>query len=384
MPVQHTILQIFVASPSDVSEERQLLQGVVAELNRTWADSLGVTYRVYGWDINVTPGFGTEPQSVINSQIPADYDVFVGIFWGRLGNPTHSFSSGTVEEFEHAFSRHAKNGTPEIMIYFKDAPLPPSKIDPNQLQKLFDFKTSLGSRGGLFSTFEDQDGFEASLRSHLSAVARKFSADSHAKQRKLLAHTPPISDAPWSIEEDQDDFGYLDYIDIYVSEAEKITNCLKKIAELTSEIGKKLTKRTEQIKSAEGNTGKARAFMLMSANDMIQYSSELDGQLEIYSAAKTNSFDALSKSVSLHNEIIGKNETLINLQVTLKQLVSTIDESRIGILEMRDSAAGLPRMIKEVNKAKRTIIASLDRLLAEIDNTLATSSNIVESIEQMV
>lgn len=174
MPAQQTVLRVFVASPSDVSDERKLLEGVVTELNVIWADSLGVSYRLYNWETNVSPGIGEEPQAVINAQIPGNYDVFVGIFWGRLGSPTKHFNSGTVEEFERAVSRFESTGSPKIMIYFKDAPISPSKLDPIQLQNLKDFKDSLGSRGALYSTFEDQDGFEASLRSHLSAVAKTF------------------------------------------------------------------------------------------------------------------------------------------------------------------------------------------------------------------
>lgn len=384
MPMQHVILQVFVASPSDVSEERKLLEGVIDELNRTWADSLGVTYRLYGFGLNVAPGFGVEPQAVINSQIPSEYDVFVGIFWGRIGSPTQNFSSGTVEEFERALARYELTGTPEIMIYFKDAPLSPSKIEPGQLEKLLSFKAELTSRGGLYSTFEDQDGFEASLRSHLSVVARKFSGPLQNIQKTSINPHLPADTVLKKTEDGSDDLGYLDYIDIYISETKKMTGCLGKINELTTEIGKKLNKRTDQINSAEGSSSKVRTFMLMSAGDMNQFSNELDGQLEIYRISKTASFDALSKSVALHNEINGKDQGLLDLQGTLKNLLPAISESRDGVLQMRDAAERLPRMIKEVNQAKRVIVDSLNRFLSEIDSTSATASNIVESIDQMV
>lgn len=384
MPVQQTILQVFVASPSDVSEERKLLEGVIDELNRTWADSLGVTYRLYRWEANVTPGFGAEPQAVINSQTPEEYDVFVGIFWGRLGSPTQNFVSGTVEEFERALARYELSGAPEIMIYFKDAPISPSRIEPSQLQSLMQFKESLSARGGLYSTFEDQDGFEASLRSHLAAVARKFSGTNQVDQKtSALSEVKPAGDLE-QVEYELDDLGYLDYIDIYSAETEKMTSCLEKVNEITVEIGSKFTKRTQQIRDAEGNPARVRTFMLMSAADINQYSKELDNQLDAYMLSRTNSFDALSKSVSLHNEIIGKDENLLSLQENLKGLLASISESRIGIAGLRSAAAELPRMTKEINQAKRTIVKALDRFLSEVDSTLATASSIVNSIEQMV
>lgn len=384
MPVQQTILQVFVASPSDVSEERKLLEEVIGELNRTWADSLGVTYRLYRWEANVAPGFGVEPQAVVNSQTPSEYDVFVGIFWGRLGTPTQSFLSGTVEEFERALERYESSGAPEIMVYFKDAPISPSKIEPDQLQSLMQFKGSLSARGGLYSTFEDQDGFEASLRSHLAAVARKFSGRNQVAQRAPNQSEAKLSGDREQADYDFEDLGYLDYIDIYVAETDKLTTCLEKVCEITVDIGNKFTERTKQINDAESSPSRARTFMLMSADDMNQYSKELDVQLNVYRTSKTNSFDALSKSVSLHSEIIGRDENILSLQESLKGLFASISETRSGITGMRDAAAGLPRMTKEINRAKKTIVEALDRFLSEVDSTIATASNIIDSIEQMV
>jgi hypothetical protein len=382
MPIQQTILQVFVASPSDVPEERKLLGNVILELNRTWADSLGLAFRLYNWECDVAPGYGEEPQAVINSQIPSQYDVFVGIFWGRLGSPTKNYSSGTVEEFERAIARHKTTGMPEIMVYFKDAPIPPSKIDPVQLQKLLNFKGGLGEQGVLHFTFEDQNGFEASLRSHLSAMARKHSAGAQSAESSQLAVTSIQIDA--SALTDDEDLGYLDYIDIYVSENRKMISCLDKINTLTLEIGARLEKRAEQMRTVEESSGKVKKFMLMGAADMNSYSKELDGQLEIYKLSKVQAFDALSKSVALHNEIIGKDDNLLTLQETLKNLLPAIVTSKEGVMGMRDAAASLPRMIKEVTQSKRRMVESLDSFLAEIDSTLATATNIVESIEQMV
>ncbi len=37
MPRQETIIQIFVGSPGDVSKEREALEYIVTELNRSWS-----------------------------------------------------------------------------------------------------------------------------------------------------------------------------------------------------------------------------------------------------------------------------------------------------------------------------------------------------------
>jgi hypothetical protein len=127
------LLQLFVASPSDVAAEREQLEGLVAEQNKIFCELLK-------WETDVRPAFGVDPQAVVNSQIGDEYDIFIGILWSRFGTETPRAESGTMEEFERAYSRMKSTGKPEIMVYFKDAPVPPSKIDPTQLQKVQDFK----------------------------------------------------------------------------------------------------------------------------------------------------------------------------------------------------------------------------------------------------
>lgn len=93
------------------------------------------------------PGFGSEPQDVINRQIESDYDVFVGIFWLRAGTPTKNSASGSIEEFQKALERYRRDGSPEIMVYFKTAPINPEKIDLNQYTILKKFRDSISGEG---------------------------------------------------------------------------------------------------------------------------------------------------------------------------------------------------------------------------------------------
>ena len=69
MPRHLTGLRIFVASPGDVSEERDSLQGIVNELNRTLGDRTNTTLGLVRWETHAWPGFGLDAQDVINGQI---------------------------------------------------------------------------------------------------------------------------------------------------------------------------------------------------------------------------------------------------------------------------------------------------------------------------
>ncbi len=53
------------------------------------------------------------------------------------------------------------------MVYFKNAPIPPSEIDTNQLNKLNEFKKKLGPKGILYWEFGTHGEFRQLVRLHL-------------------------------------------------------------------------------------------------------------------------------------------------------------------------------------------------------------------------
>lgn len=238
MPKKTVILQVFVASPSDVSDERGILEAVITQLNQIWSNTLGITFELIKWETHVRPSFSTDPQSAINEQIGLGYDVFIGIFWSRVGTPTPRAASGTIEEFERAYARFSQNKDwPEIMLYFKDAPISPSKIDIQQFQDLQQFKGTLSNRGALYSEFEDLSGFESSLRAHLSAIAQKISAQSPKPTVEFTTQAPEHSHFAIA---DEDDYGYIDYLEIFESRQAEITEALKVISDATVRVGEQL------------------------------------------------------------------------------------------------------------------------------------------------
>lgn len=380
MPRHNLVLQVFVASPSDVTEERQILDSVVAELNRIWAETLGLSFEVLKWETHARPAFDVDPQAVINAQIPDDYDVFIGIFWSRFGTPTNRADSGTAEEFERAYARFKRTGSvPEIMLYFKEASLSPSKLDPTQLQALQDFRNSLSDKGGLFSTFEDHAGFEASLRSHLSAIAQKF-----ANEQAQRASSHQTLDTVKSIDESDEDYGLLDYLDIHGSRTEEMAAAINLINEATVRIGEQLTQRTSEVNSAAGDVRNAQRVIKRASEDMNRYGDILNSQVTVLASARQEAFTALSNALALMAEFPGHQGDLPPLRVTLLGMIVGAGEAKNGLLGMRDSANALPRISKDLNKSKRAVVTSLDKFLAEIDSIESTAVNIIDAIDRLL
>jgi hypothetical protein len=122
------VLRIFLSSPGDVAEERQLARDAIAELQRepqfenvkleavSWDDPQGRTPLVAQLD----------PQTAVARGLPApsQCDVVVGIFWARMGSPLPAdkyqkpdgspYLSGTEYELADAFA--ATTG-PDVLLY---------------------------------------------------------------------------------------------------------------------------------------------------------------------------------------------------------------------------------------------------------------------------
>jgi len=95
-----------------------------------------------GWDTHSFPSLDAPPQEVLNNQLLRNVDLLIAIFSTRIGTPTSTSQSGTIEEI----SKHIESGKP-VMVYFSSVPVSPESIDPVQLQELNRFKEGLKQKG---------------------------------------------------------------------------------------------------------------------------------------------------------------------------------------------------------------------------------------------
>lgn len=161
------ILNVFLASPSDVAEERAIAEEVVSDLNKTIGRSLAWDVDLHKWE-DTSPGFG-RPQAKINDAVDG-CQLFVGLLHERWGLPTGGFSSGFEEEFERAKTRRKEKGEPEIWIFFK-AVHPERLKDPGpQLARVLEFRkiqTTLAEV--LYKEVKDTATWRSELQTSLSS-----------------------------------------------------------------------------------------------------------------------------------------------------------------------------------------------------------------------
>jgi hypothetical protein len=163
-----TQIRVFVASPGDVSEERDIASHVVGEINRVFGSSFGVQLEAVRWETHASPDVGSDAQDVINRQV-GEFDILVGVMWRRFGSPTRRARSGTGEEFERAYRSFKDHGRPRIMFYFRTSPFyTPDLSALAQFRKVAEFRKKLEKLGVLYWTYQTPLEFERNVREHLT------------------------------------------------------------------------------------------------------------------------------------------------------------------------------------------------------------------------
>ncbi len=154
MSYKSTVYKVMIASPSDVTAERNIIKSVIAEWNVIHSEKTRIVLMPVGWETHISPEMGEPPQKYINKEILENCDLLVGVFWTRVGTATENYPSGSIEEIE----KHIKAGKP-AMLYFSRKPVEPDSIDKEQYEKLKEFMESCKNRG-IYEVYNDFNDFK--------------------------------------------------------------------------------------------------------------------------------------------------------------------------------------------------------------------------------
>jgi len=164
---QINVIKVFVGSPGNTKEERQIINQVVSDFNKNYGNDASIQINLLLWEEDAYPGIGSYPQDVINKQIP-DYDIFIGLMSTKFGSPTPKARSGTEEEFDRAIEKHYRfKDKSNIMFYFKNSSIKMLEIDPDELLQIHRFRKKVGDLGVLYYIYETTDDFRRMFNSHL-------------------------------------------------------------------------------------------------------------------------------------------------------------------------------------------------------------------------
>lgn len=136
-----TVIRVAIASPADVVDARDAVEQALHSWNDAHGERRGVSLQPWRWESGAVPILGDSPQALINAQGMDRADILIALFGSRLGSPTPSAVSGTVEEIERA----VEAGKP-VHLYFSTAPLP-HDVNTRQLDGLREFRQAIEVRG---------------------------------------------------------------------------------------------------------------------------------------------------------------------------------------------------------------------------------------------
>jgi hypothetical protein len=151
-------------SPGDVDAERAAISEVVQQWNAQVGDALGARVNLVRRETHSVPDVSASPQAVLNRQIVDESDFAIAVFWGRLGTPTGSHMSGSIEEIDQLRTRGAR-----VLIYFSSAPIPQDTLRDDQFLRLQEFKSGI-QQAGLLGSYNDISDLREQALLHLTSV----------------------------------------------------------------------------------------------------------------------------------------------------------------------------------------------------------------------
>lgn len=399
MPRTQTILRVFISSPTDVTEERAILESVIRELNYTWSGTLGIRLEPVMWETDTYPGVGTDAQAVINEQIGDDYDIFIGIMWKRFGTPTGRGGSGTAEEFDRAYQRFRQNPDQiRIMFYFKDAPVAVTEMDPAQLTSINEFRERVRSQGQYDWTYTDTEEFATLVRMHLGYQVQQWRtgwgtrAEPETRTVDDTAYTEAVSNAQQTIRVDEgEEEGFLDLIELGEQSFETLLEATSRITSAVESIGNRMNERTEEVNQALASQGEVdrrtvRRIANRSAQDMEQFVARMEPEIPIFSEAYSRAIDTFARASVLQSTDFenGDEQSVREAIETVRNFRSMQQGSLNEMRGLRETIASLPRITTTFNRAKRRTLATLDALDGEMTSAIRITSEVQTRLEQVL
>lgn len=190
MPTNVRVYRIMIASPSDVTEERNIIKEAMEYWNYRYGLEYQIMFIPLRWEYDSYPAMGENPQALLDKQLCDRSDMLVAIFWSKLGTPTTSFPSGTVEEIHE----HEDKGKP-VFLYFNKAPLPQDH-DFDQFGKLREFKAEIKGKASYYE-YDNKNSLRNAFIEHLRLAVKNnpyFAVEAKSVEGKSNGNAKDKSD----------------------------------------------------------------------------------------------------------------------------------------------------------------------------------------------
>ena len=187
MTTQMSELELFIASPGDLPEERAQISDIVDRVVQSCGVNLAVRIRVTKWE-QVNPDLG-RPQDRINRLIDS-CDIFVGLLHRRWGSDTGTHDSGFAEEWDRVLSRRASGPDPAVALFFKHLDAAEEADAGTQLTKVLEFRARIiNEHVALYREFSDADDLDRQLTMYLVNLLTLRAAETNPSNSGSVSYT---------------------------------------------------------------------------------------------------------------------------------------------------------------------------------------------------
>ncbi|MCK6608785.1 MAG: DUF4062 domain-containing protein [Flavobacterium sp.] len=391
MPKLISKYQIFVASPSDLAEEREAFNDVINELNITYGNPNNLHLELLKWENNSAPGISNiGVQDIINNDIPT-YDIFIGFLWMKFGTPTENYGSGTEEEFEIAFKKFQENNSIQILFYFKNA-LPQSldEINTEQLSKIREFKKKLGEKNTFYWEFTEREELEKFLRLHIPKRIDQLRLMQTEPQ--LVVDENKLKETTESFDVEITEIEELGIIDLeeFIEDSFQLSRySLVRLSEAMSWIAGEMRKKTNEINRTIVNNKNQpisikvqRNIYNRTAEAMNDFASRIEPEIPIYIENFENGIDSLSKLVNIYKNDFDSRyeEQLETLDDSLESMIHEMNGSLNMTKEFILSIENMPKVSKELNTARRNVSTKMNDFLRKVEVSISIAGEVLKNI----
>jgi hypothetical protein len=374
-----TLYRIFVASPSDLNDERNLIAEIVDEINLASFNTSDVKIELLKWETHANPGIGNYPQEVINNDIN-EYDIFIGLLWSRFGTSTRSYDSGTEEEFSIAYKKYQANpDSIKIMFYFKQAPIQFDKIDTVSINSIRNFKAGLGEKGVFYWEYNTVEEFQKLLRIQLTRKIQELQLVETKATTTILKEQSEII---------EDELGLLDYMELGEDSFKEVVEIIQRMTVAIEWIGIRFTERAEVINRQTalnpemGNKAKKR-LVNSSANDLHSFNQRLKTEIPLFAETYKKGIDSYSNGIKISMDFLpDKEEEIEDTINSIDIFIAAIEQSTEICEGFKKTIDELPRMTKEFNSAKRIGSGILFEMISEFDISINLAKALKSEFEE--
>ena len=186
------VFRVFLSSPGDVAEERQIAHEILQRLPQEPAWRGKIHIEIVRWDnpYSPTPLYANfTPQEAVNRNLPtpSECDIIVVILWARFGTPLSEparpdgsrYLSGTEWEYENAISGHGRvlvyRRMDEPQVNLRDPDFDEKREQLTLVDKFFErFFNPTDAPLGAYISYHDLSEYERNFKTGIEATVRQL------------------------------------------------------------------------------------------------------------------------------------------------------------------------------------------------------------------